>query len=40
MISQSAIDNAKEHFATIINEQVARVEAVKNAGAPVDYGSK
>ena len=39
MISQSAIDNAKEHFATIINEQVARVEAVKNEGAPVDYGS-
>ena len=38
MISQSAIDNAKEHFATIINEQVARVEAVKNAGAPLDYG--
>ena len=35
MISQSAIDNAKEHFATIINEQVARVEAVKNEGAPV-----
>ncbi len=39
MISQSAIDNAKEHFATIINEQIARVEAVKNEGAPVDYGS-
>ena len=39
MISQSAIDNAKEHFATIINEQVARVDAVKNEGAPVDYGS-
>ena len=39
MISQSAINNAKEHFATIINEQVARVEAVKNEGAPVDYGS-
>ena len=38
MISQSAIDNAKEHFATIINEQVARVDAVKNEGAPVDYG--
>ncbi len=39
MISQSAIDNAKEHFATIIIEQVARVEAVKNAGAPLDYGA-
>ena len=39
MISQSAIDNAKEHFATIINEQVARVDAVKNEGAPVDYES-
>ena len=39
MISQSAIDNAKEHFATIINEQIARVDAVKNEGAPVDYGS-
>ena len=38
MISQSAIDNAKNHFETIINEQVARVEAVKNAGAPLDYG--
>ena len=38
MISQSAIDNAKEHFATIINEQIARVDAVKNEGAPVDYG--
>ena len=39
MISQSAIDNAKNHFETIINEQVARVEAVKNAGAPLDYGA-
>ena len=39
MISQSAIDNAKDHFATIIIEQVARVEAVKNAGAPLDYGA-
>ena len=39
MISQSAIDNAKDHFATIIIEQVARVKAVKNAGAPLDYGA-
>ena len=38
MISESAIDNAKNHFETIINEQVARVEAVKNSGAPLDYG--
>ena len=38
MTSQTAIDNAKTHFETIINEQIARVEAVKNAGPPLDYG--
>ena len=38
MTSPTAIDNAKNHFATIINEQIARVEAVRNAGPPLDYG--
>ena len=38
MTSSTAIDNAKNHFATIINEQIARVEAVRNAGPPLDYG--
>ncbi len=38
MTSPTAIDNAKNHFATIINEQIARVAAVRNAGPPLDYG--
>ena len=38
MTSPTAIDNAKNHFATIIHEQIARVEAVRNAGPPLDYG--
>ena len=38
MASPTAIDNAKSHFETIINEQIARVEAVRNAGPPLDYG--
>ena len=38
MTSPTAIDSAKSHFETIINEQIARVEAVRNAGPPLDYG--
>ena len=38
MTSPTAIDNAKNHFETIINEQIARVEAVRNAGPALDYG--
>lgn len=38
MTSPAAIDSAKSHFETIINEQIARVEAVRNAGPPLDYG--
>ena len=38
MTSPTAIDKAKSHFETIINEQIARVEAVRNAGPPLDYG--
>ncbi len=38
MTSPTAIDNAKSHFETIINEQIARVAAVRNAGPPLDYG--
>ncbi|MDD3089236.1 MAG: isocitrate/isopropylmalate family dehydrogenase [Candidatus Omnitrophica bacterium] len=37
MNASGSVEKAKEHFAKILNEQLARVEAMKNAPGWVDY---
>ena len=39
MVSSQPIESAKEHFGTVLEQQLARVERLKEEGDWVDYGS-
>ena len=39
MVSSQSIESAKEHFGTVLEQQLARVERLKEEGDWVDYGS-